>query len=191
MAQYSITTLRIYEAGADPDSLFYLEDYGGADYQELGFPPQGLANRLCRDGLIVRDSKTPKSRTNWVPGPAYQRWRRHYQENRIAFRTSRNLPLEMDSKIITRMIIKAGCDPDDFLGLTARHVCDMKDLKKQAAQALISMGLLQPIPKTRLLGPGRYYESWARAYPEHRDWLRKSYRLPDRSMPKVAGEAMA
>jgi hypothetical protein len=35
------------------------------------------------------------------------------------------------------MIIRAGCDPDDFLYLTVKHASDLGDMKKQVQALLV------------------------------------------------------
>jgi hypothetical protein len=183
-AHYGIITLKVHESGADPDSLYSLEYFESADYTELGFPSQGLAHSLHQAGVLTKDGKDSKARTRWTTGPIYERWRRHYSQHRAKFRTTYKLPLNMNSKIISRMIIQAGYDPDVFVDLSAMHVADLKDMKLQAL-ALISMGFLQPIPCSRYLGPGRYYEAWAKEYPEHRDEVRRVYKLPMTPLKEV------
>jgi hypothetical protein len=144
MPRCDLFTLYIYEAGADPDYMAALKDFGTADYQELCFPPQGLANVLSRNGLIVSKGKNSEDRTIWAPGPYYDRWLRHYQEHRTAFRTARSLPLELSQEILTRIIVKAGANPDDLMHLIQKDACHLGSFRAKL-QVLKRTGLVMHI----------------------------------------------
>jgi hypothetical protein len=144
MPRCDLFTLCIYEAGVDPDYVAALKDFGTADYQELCFPPQGLASILSRNGLVVRKGKNSEGRTLWAPGPYYDRWLEHYQEHRTAFRTARSLPLELNQEILARIIVKAGADPDDLMRQIQKDASHLGSFRTQL-KALMRSGPLMHI----------------------------------------------
>ncbi len=99
---------RIVEAGVDPDRLALLT-FEGADYEELGFPTQGLAAKLSDYGILKSDgraykrvSKGSRLRTNWVPGCHFDRWLADYILNREKYRSRNGLSLEVSPELQAR-----------------------------------------------------------------------------------------
>ncbi|NPV63672.1 MAG: hypothetical protein HPY61_13795 [Methanotrichaceae archaeon] len=99
---------RMVKAGADPDRLAMLT-FEGADYEELGFPTQGLAAKLNDCGILRSDGRSyrknpkgPRLRTTWVPGCHYDRWLADYIQNRENYRSRYGLPLEISSDLQAR-----------------------------------------------------------------------------------------
>lgn len=103
----------IAEAGADPDKLAMLTAKG-ADYEQLGFPSQGLAKRLSERGILRSNGRYFKKtteeagrkgvrlRTTWVPGCHFDRWLAYYSRNRIKYRSRHELPLQAPPELQAR-----------------------------------------------------------------------------------------
>ena len=103
----------IAEAGADPDRLAMLTAQG-ADYEQLGFPSQGLAKKLSERGILRSNGRYFKKaqqeagrkgvrlRTTWVPGCYFDRWLADYSLNRMKYRARHELPLEASPELQAR-----------------------------------------------------------------------------------------
>lgn len=98
----------IVEAKADPDKLASLT-FAGADYEEMGFPTQGLATKLSDHGILKslgrtykRGPKGPRLRTTWVPGCHFDRWLFDYILNRERYRTRHGLSLDISPELQTK-----------------------------------------------------------------------------------------
>lgn len=95
----------IVEAKVDPDRLALLT-FEGADYEELGFPTQGLATKLSDHGILRSVGRTYKRgpngsrlRTTWVPGCHFDSWLSDYILNREKYRTRHGLSPDISSKL--------------------------------------------------------------------------------------------
>lgn len=81
-------TRKLTEAGVDPDNLADLPDTG-QDYESLGFPTQGLAAHLSREGLLKNMGKSTakgRRRTLWGKGIYFTAWKEFYLDNRTQLR---------------------------------------------------------------------------------------------------------
>lgn len=94
-------TRKLAEAGVDPDNLANLLDEG-QDYESLGFPTQGLAAHLSREGVLKsmgRSMAEGRRRTLWGKGTYFTVWRDYYLDNRTELRMRFGLPLECGQQI--------------------------------------------------------------------------------------------
>ncbi len=89
-------TRKLAEAGVDPDNLANLLDEG-QDYESLGFPTQGLAAHLSREGVLKNMGKSTangRRRTLWGKGTYFSVWKGYYLDNRTHLRAHFGLPIE-------------------------------------------------------------------------------------------------
>jgi hypothetical protein len=96
----------------DPDRLALLTREG-ADYEQLGFPTQGMAKKLSEYGILkskgrrhkrvlIDDRKETRLRTIWVPGCHFDRWLADYILNRERYRIQSGLCLEISPELQAR-----------------------------------------------------------------------------------------
>lgn len=79
----------LLEAGIDPAILAALPENGGQDYERLGFPSQGVATRLFREGILRPRGKSMVSnsagkkvlRTIWGRGVHFEVFLDYWLEN--------------------------------------------------------------------------------------------------------------
>jgi hypothetical protein len=80
----------LLEAGIDPGFLAALPENGGLDYEALGFPSQGVATRLFREGILrprgksmVSNSAGKKAlRTIWGKGVHFEVFLDYWLQNK-------------------------------------------------------------------------------------------------------------
>jgi hypothetical protein len=100
------------EAKADPDRLALLT-FEGADYEQLGFPTQGLAKKLSDHGILKSrgrelrkvlkdDRRETRLRTTWIPGCHFDSWLADYILNRERYRTRHGLAMETTPQLQSR-----------------------------------------------------------------------------------------
>jgi hypothetical protein len=103
---------RMVRANVDPDRLALLTGEG-ADYEQLGFPTQGLAKKLSEYGILKSTGRRHKRilidnkidfrlRTIWVPGCHFDRWLADYILNRTRYRIQSGLTLEISPDLQVR-----------------------------------------------------------------------------------------
>ena len=103
---------RMVKFNVDPDRLALLTREG-ADYEQLGFPTQGMAKKLSEYGILksigrrhkrvlIGDRKETRLRTIWVPGCHFDRWLADYILNRTRYRIQSGLCLEISPELQAR-----------------------------------------------------------------------------------------
>jgi len=103
---------RMVKSNVDPDNLALLTGEG-ADYEQLGFPTQGLAKKLSEYGILKSTGRRNKRvliddkiefrlRTTWVPGCHFDRWLADYVLNRTRYRSQTGLTLEISPELQAR-----------------------------------------------------------------------------------------
>jgi len=103
---------RMVKFNVDPDRLALLTREG-ADYEQLGFPTQGLAKKLSEYGILkgmgrrhkrvlIKDRKETRLRTVWVPGCHFDRWLADYILNRTRYRIQSCLSPEISPELQAR-----------------------------------------------------------------------------------------
>jgi hypothetical protein len=103
---------RMVKFNVDPDRLAILTREG-ADYEQLGFPTQGMAKKLSEYGILksvgrrhkrvlIEDRKETRFRTIWVPGCHFDRWLADYILNRTRYRIQSGLSLEISPELQAR-----------------------------------------------------------------------------------------
>ena len=100
---------RMARFNVDPDRLALLTGEG-ADYEQLGFPTQGLAKKLSEYGILkstgrrhkrvlIGARREPRLRTIWVPGCHFDRWLADYILNRTRYRIKNGLSPEISPEL--------------------------------------------------------------------------------------------
>lgn len=103
---------RMVKFNVDPDRLAILTREG-ADYEQLGFPTQGMAKKLSEYGILksigrrhkrvlIGDRKETRLRTTWIPGCHFDRWLADYILNREKYRIQSGLSLEISPELQAR-----------------------------------------------------------------------------------------
>ncbi len=99
---------RLLEAGVNPGALASLpEDGGGLDYETLGFPSQGLATKLFREGVLRPRGKSMMSnsagkkvlRTLWGRGVHFEVFLNYWLQNETQYRSRLDAVSEIEQPV--------------------------------------------------------------------------------------------